>query len=238
MRTVGKERSMSSSMKGADAILAEGRKHIYAGYGRVPFPFLMRIKACKLTVCEKQAPFLFLGIYQIGHLVPVFFFGKELTHNGIKGGFVIVFFKLPLLQILFNPPGSLPELLICGLVSRRMMPAYFFFSSNRRFTSPLVSLKLSPDIQKSFFSMARATAFPVRSLAEALDIPFIVGHGSCGDAGLLFPPGQEFFDFTVVVISYLRSVEAQAFQEEYGVLLPGHAVGFSDLIFPRRLVRQ
>ena len=51
--------------EGADAILTEGRKHIYAGYGRVPFPFLMRIKACKLTVCEKQAPFLFLGIYQL-----------------------------------------------------------------------------------------------------------------------------------------------------------------------------
>ena len=77
-------------------------------------------------------------------------------------------------------------------------------------------------------------AFPVRSLAEALDIPFIVGHGICGDAGLLFPPGQEFFDFTVVVISYLRSVEAQAFQEEYGVLLPGHAVGLFRFNIPKK----
>ena len=52
--------------------------------------------------------------------------------------------------------------------------------------------------------------------------------------GLLFPPGQEFFDFTVVVISYLRSVEAQAFQEEYGVLLPGHAVGLFRFNIPKK----
>ena len=82
MRTVGKERSMSSSMKVPTPYWRKaGSTYTPDGRSR---SFLMRIKACKLTVCEKQAPFLFLGIYQIGHLVPVFFFGKELTHNGIK----------------------------------------------------------------------------------------------------------------------------------------------------------
>ena len=65
-------------------------------YGKL-FLFLMAVEAGEHSFLIKKPPFLFFGINQIRHFIPVFLFRKKFSHDGIEFGSVITLVILFLL---------------------------------------------------------------------------------------------------------------------------------------------